>query len=199
MLTWPAAMFTIVAGMKKGDILRGPPCKRLECSRSMISNPPIPEPIKTPTRSAFSGVTFNLACSIASCVAAMAKWMKRPILRASFFSTKFSGSKFFTSAAKVTGKPVASNPWMGAMPLTPARRFRQISGAEFPTPQIKPRPVTTTLRVIFWVKALFASFRGLFVLLDVFDCVLHGLDLLGILVRDFQIEGFLKLHHQFNH
>ena len=39
--------------------------------------------------------------------------MKRPILRASFLSTNLSGSKFLTSAAKVTGKPVASKPWIG--------------------------------------------------------------------------------------
>ena len=110
MLICPAAMFTIAAGIKKGDILRGPPCSRLVCSRSMTSNPPIPEPMNTPTRSAFSGVIFSPDCAIASCVAAKAKWMKRPILRASFLSTNFRGSKFFTSAAKVTGKPVASKP-----------------------------------------------------------------------------------------
>ena len=34
-----------------------------------------------------------------------AKWMKRPILRASFFSMKRWGSKSLTSAAKVTEKP----------------------------------------------------------------------------------------------
>ena len=56
MLIWPAAMLTMAAGMKKGEILRGPPCSRLVCSRSMISKPPMPEPMKTPTRSAFSGV-----------------------------------------------------------------------------------------------------------------------------------------------
>ena len=59
MLNCPAAMFTMVAGIKKGEILRGPPCNRLACSRSMISNPPIPEPINTPTRSAISGVIFE--------------------------------------------------------------------------------------------------------------------------------------------
>ena len=59
MLICPAAMFTMTAGIKKGEILRGPPCSRLVCSRSMISKPPMPEPIKTPTRSAFSGVIFE--------------------------------------------------------------------------------------------------------------------------------------------
>ena len=42
MLICPAAMFTITAGIKNGEILRGPPFSRLVCSRSMISNPPIP-------------------------------------------------------------------------------------------------------------------------------------------------------------
>ena len=72
--------------------------------------------------------------------------MKRPILRDSFFSTKFSGSKFLTSAAKVTGKPVVSKPWMGPMPLTPSRSCRQTSEAVLPTPHTSPRPVMTTLR-----------------------------------------------------
>ena len=45
-------------------------------------------------------------CCMASCAAAMAKWMKRPILRASFFSTKTCGSKSLTSAAKRTEWPV---------------------------------------------------------------------------------------------
>ena len=29
MLTWPAAMLTMAAGMKKGEILRGPPCQQI--------------------------------------------------------------------------------------------------------------------------------------------------------------------------
>ena len=53
-LTCPAARFTIAEGIKNGDILRGPPLSRFECSRSMTSNPPIPEPMLTPVRSAMS-------------------------------------------------------------------------------------------------------------------------------------------------
>ena len=45
-------------------------------------------------------IHFALA---ASADAASAKWMKRPILRASFLSTKSRGSKSLTSAAKRTG------------------------------------------------------------------------------------------------
>ena len=40
---------------------------------------------------------------------------------------------------------------------------------------------------------------GYFLLgLDVVDRVLHGADLLGVLVRDVQIEGLFKGHHQFD-
>ena len=57
MLTCPAARLTMAAGMKKGEILRGPPFSRLLCSRSMTSNPPMPEPMLTPVRSANSSVS----------------------------------------------------------------------------------------------------------------------------------------------
>src|ERR1700722_20372690 len=191
MLTWPAARFTIVPGIKNGEILRGPPCSMALCSRSITSNPPIPEPICTPTRSAFSGPIFSPECFSASWVAASAKWIKRPILRASFFSTKSSGLKFFTSAANVTGKPVASKLVMGAIPLLPSSRLSQTSGAVFPIPHSNPIPVTTTLRA--------NSLTAFRVLLDVFGSVFYCLDLLRIFVRDFQVEGFLKLHHQFHH
>src|ERR1700691_609144 len=191
MLTWPAARFTIVPGIKNGEILRGPPWSIALCSRSITSNPPIPEPMCTPTRSPFSGPIFSPECCIASWVAASAKWMKRPILRASFLSIKFSGLKFFTSAAKVTGKPVVSKLVMGAIPLLPSSRLSQTSGAVFPTPHNNPMPVTTTLLA----KSL-SAFR---VLLDVFGCILHGFDFFCIFVRYFHVKGFLELHHKFDH
>src|ERR1700689_1092577 len=190
MLTWPAARFTMVPGIKNGEILRGPPWSMALCSRSITSNPPIPEPMCTPTRSAFSGPIFSPECCSASWVAASAKWIKRPILRASFLSTKSSGLKFFTSAAKVTGNPVVSKLVMGAIPLLPSSRLSQTSGAVFPTPHNNPIPVTTTLLA----KSL-TAFR---VLLDVLGSVFHGLDLFCIFVRDFQVKGFLELHHQFD-
>jgi hypothetical protein len=49
----------MAAGIKNGEILRGPPSISAACSRSIMSNPPIPEPMCTPTRSSFSGVTFS--------------------------------------------------------------------------------------------------------------------------------------------
>src|ERR1700678_827094 len=191
MLTWPAARFTIVPGIKNGEILRGPPCSMALCSRSITSNPPIPEPMCTPTRSAFAGPIFRPECCIASWVAASAKWIKRPILRASFLSMKFNGLKFFTSAANVTGKPVASKLVMGGIPLLPSSRLSQTSGAVFPTPHNSPMPVTTTLLA----KSL-TAFR---VLLDVFGSVFYRLDFFCIFVRDLQVKGFLKLHHELDH
>ena len=86
MLTCPAARLMMAAGIKKGEILRGPPSSRFECSRSITSNPPMPEPICTPTRRPFSGVTARPDCFIASSDAASARWMKRPIFFSSFFS-----------------------------------------------------------------------------------------------------------------
>ena len=66
--------------------------------------------------------------SMASCAAAMAKWIKRPIFRASFLSMKRRGSKSFTSAANRTGWPVRSNALISAIPLRPASRPSQTSG-----------------------------------------------------------------------
>ena len=37
------------------------------------------------------------------------------------------------------------------------------------------------------------------VLLDVVDRVLDGLDLLGVFVGNFQVEGLFELHHQLDH
>ena len=41
--TCPAAKLMIAAGIKNGEILRGPPLSNARCSRSIVANPPIPE------------------------------------------------------------------------------------------------------------------------------------------------------------
>ena len=89
----------IADGMKNGDTLRGPPLSSASCSRSMVMNPPMPDPMKTPTSGPFSGVIVSFESSIANCAAAMAYWMKRSIFLTSFFSIQSSGSKPLTSAA----------------------------------------------------------------------------------------------------
>src|ERR1700685_653645 len=190
METWPAARLTMAAGMKKGEILRGPPLSRDECSRSMMSNPPMPEPICTPKRSAFSGVICRADILNASSAAAMARWMKRPIFFTSFFSMKLRGSKLFTSAAIWQAKFAESNWVMRATPLLPASTACHTSPVVLPTPQIRPMPVTTTLR-----PKLLAAFR---MLPDVIDGVLHGADLFRVLVGDFEVEAFFESHYQFD-
>jgi hypothetical protein len=40
--TWPEARLMIIAGMKKGEMRRGPLSSSVWCSRSMVANPPIP-------------------------------------------------------------------------------------------------------------------------------------------------------------
>ena len=60
METCPAARLTMAAGMKNGEILRGPPSRRALCSRSMTSKPPMPEPMWTPTRLGFFGPDTEL-------------------------------------------------------------------------------------------------------------------------------------------
>src|SRR5437879_4274 len=129
---------------------------------------------------------------MASSLAASARWMKRPIFLISFFSMKFSGSKFLTSAAMVQAKLVVSKWVIWPTPLLPASRFFQTSGAVLPTPQIRPLPVTSSRRFPARAKLLDA----LRVLLDVLHRVLHGLDGLSLVVRDFNVEGLFKSHDQ---
>jgi hypothetical protein len=43
--TWPAARLMIAEGMKNGEMRRGPPLSSASCSRSMVMNPPMPDPM----------------------------------------------------------------------------------------------------------------------------------------------------------
>ena len=72
METWPAARLMMAAGMKNGEIRRGPPSSSALCSRSIVVNPPMPDAMNTPTRVAMSGATISRASSIANCAAAIA-------------------------------------------------------------------------------------------------------------------------------
>src|SRR5215469_10818260 len=119
----------------------------------------------------------------------MARWIKRAILRASFFSMYWSGSKFLTSAPIWQANCDTSKLVMRSMPLVPASSAFHTSSALLPTPHISPTPVMTTRRV----KLL--SFR---VGIDVVDRVLHGADFLRLLVGDFNVKGFFKGHDQFD-
>src|ERR1700692_3618668 len=113
--------------------------------------------------------------------------MKRPIFLTSFFSMKFSGSKFLTSAAIWQAKLLESNWVMRATPLLPASTPCHTSPVVFPTPQIRPMPVTTTLR-----PKLLAAFR---VLGDVIDGILHGADFFRVFVGNLDVEAVSESHH----
>ena len=99
METCPAARLMIAEGMKKGEILRGPPLSRALCSRSMVLKPPIPEAMKTPTSVPSPPFVGSPASRNANSDAAIAYWMKTSIFRTSFFDKNCNGSKSGTSPA----------------------------------------------------------------------------------------------------
>ena len=67
----PEIMLMMVPGMKKGEILRGPPPRKSSCVSSIIGRPPMPEPILTPIRSALDSLTSMPESRIAWMPAAM--------------------------------------------------------------------------------------------------------------------------------
>src|SRR3954466_9303381 len=144
METWPAARLMMAAGMKNGEMRRGPPSSSALGSRSSVGTPPIPEAMNTPVRVAISALTFRFASSIANCDAAMASWMKMSIFLTSFFSMNWSGSKFFTSPAMRAENWAASNRVIGPMPLCPAQSACQFASVPIPSGDTRPTPVTTT-------------------------------------------------------
>jgi hypothetical protein len=144
METWPAARLMMAAGMKNGEIRRGPPSSSALCSRSIVLNPPIPDAMKTPVRVACSGLTFSVASFMANSVAAIASWMKTSIFLTSSLSTNCSGSKCFTSPAMRAENWEASNRVIGPMPLCPAQSASQFAPVPMPSGDTRPTPVTTT-------------------------------------------------------
>src|SRR5882672_1259542 len=189
--TCPAARLMMADGMKKGEILRGPPSSNALCSRSMVVNPPMPDAMNTPTRGPISGVITKPESSIANCDAAIAYWMKMSIFLTSFFSMNASGSKPLTSPAIRVANCDASNLVIVLTPLQPAFSACQLASVPIPSDDTRPMPVTTTRRVLV-MSLLF----GLGVRLDVLDSFLHARDLLGILVRNLDAELFLERHHE---
>src|SRR5256885_7752616 len=189
-------------GMKNGEILRGPPSSSALCSRSMVVNPPMPDAMKTPTRSAFSFVIGTPASSIANCEAAIAYWMKTSIFLTSFFSMNCSGSKPRTSPAILVANCDASNFVMVWTPLRPASSAFQFSLVPMPSDDTRPMPVTTTRRLLtmlLWAPSGDGTlFLGFGVRVDVLDGFLDARNLLGILVGNLDPELFFERHHQFD-
>src|SRR5450755_871112 len=79
---------------------------------------------------------------------------------------------------------------MRPTPPSPASRALQTLSVVLPTPQIRPIPVTTTLRT-----NLLAAFR---VLSNVVDGILHGTDFFRLFVGNFDVKGFFEGHNQFD-
>src|SRR5437016_7909155 len=171
--TWPAARLMMADGMKKGEILRGPPSRSALCSRSIVVNPPIPEAMNTPVRGCNSGVISRPASSMANCDAAIAYWMKTSIFLTSFFSMNRSGSKPCTSPAIWVANCAASNFVMVAIPLRPALSAAQFASVPIPSDDTRPMPVTTTRRVLAIPLLLALGVR-----FDVLDRFLDARDLL---------------------
>src|ERR1700719_3449899 len=195
--TWPEARLMMAEGMKNGEILRGPPASSALCSRSIVVNPPMPDAMNTPTRGAFSGVTFRPESSIANCAAAIAYWMKTSIFLTSFFSRNRSGSKPLTSLAIRVANSDASNLVIVPMPLVPALSAVQLTSVPMPSDDTRPMPVMTTRRLLsMLLSAPRRLFLGLGVRLDVLDGFLDARDLLGVLVGNLDPELLLEGHHQ---
>ena len=91
METCPAARFTIAAGIKNGEILRGPPSIR--CGVFALDNVE-PANAGANMHADVFGIfrrDYKPDIWMASSAAEMAKWMKRPIFLASFFSMSSAG------------------------------------------------------------------------------------------------------------
>src|SRR5438270_4161686 len=188
--------------MKNGEILPGPPFSSFPCSRSMMSNPPIPDDTYTPTSSRSDCSAFQPDIRTAKSAPASATWMNRPIFFSSFFSIHRKGSKPLISPPMRQSNPVVSKLVMHATPLTPARRFFQLSSVPMPSAQTSPTPVTTTRRVNYscsrmrwYCPAVLLPF-GVFV--DIVNRIFYGRHLLGVLVRHFDAKRLLARHHQFH-
>src|SRR5678815_5903708 len=117
--------------------------------------------------------------------------IKTSIFLTSFFSTKFSGSKPFTSAAICAAYAVMSNLVTRVTPEVPASSACQVASVPMPSDDTSPMPVMTTR--LFKPGALLLS---LGVCVDVIDRFLDAGDLLGVLVRNLDPELFLEGHHE---
>src|SRR5689334_847391 len=139
--------------------------------------------------------------------------MNGSMRRASFGAMYCATSKPTTSPAKRVANGVASMRVMGLMPLLPARMAAQAVAMSLPTGETIPSPVTTTRRLDTLSSLLSRNdagvghsltppsmerISGLAAIRDVADCLAHGGDLLGIFVRDFDLEFFFERHHQFD-
>src|SRR5258708_2961448 len=207
MLIWPPTRLTMILGIKNGLTRRWPFSTAAMCVSSSVASPPMPEPTMTPVRSPSGSSVGSPASSSASFAAARPNWMKRSLRRASFLSMNCAASKPFTSPAMWQGSSEASKRVIGPTPLLPAIAACHVASVPIPRGVTSPRPVTTTLRSTLCILMLARGQRLkpearsrqpglLLVLVDEVDRVLHGLDVLGLFVRDLDLELLLHRHHQ---
>src|ERR1700686_4198173 len=85
----------------------------------------------------------------------------------------------------------------GPMPLSPRRMASHADCKGVPPGDTPPRPVTTTRRLLTrpciapWLQSGLAA-----TLVDVVDRLVDGCDLLGVLIRDFDLEFLFEGHYQ---
>src|SRR5207302_404624 len=186
--TRPAAMLTMSMGMTNGDTRSGPFVFRTSSPSISVLMPPMPEPMSTPKRVPSILAGSRAASSTAITLVAIAYCRYGSRRRASFLSTYLSGSKLRTSPAMRVGKSVASNLEIGPIPDFPCLSPDQNSSVLLPSGVSAPSPVMTTRR---------SSIRppsG--IVLDVLDGVADRHDLLGVLVRDLDVEVLLQGHDE---
>src|SRR5574338_46822 len=135
------------------------------------------------------------ASSTAIIAAAMPNCRKRSTCLSSRLSNHLLGSQLFTSHANFVANSEASNWVIGPAPFLPASNEAHVDSISFPIGVTRPMPVTTTRRRIR------ISYRGrrrvsLRVGLDVVRGVLDRLDLLGVFLRNRDLEFLLEREHQ---
>src|SRR5882757_710637 len=144
----PPIMLTIEAGMKNGEIFRGPPFRKLSYSCSMVPRPPMPAPQTAPQRSA-SSLLKSIPDSVTAWIpAATPQCMNSSTRRACVGVMYCVTSKSGTEPPKRTGKADTSNLVIGPIPLSPRTTASQADLTVLPTGEMMPRPVTTTRRLL---------------------------------------------------
>src|SRR5690348_10962619 len=140
--------------------------------------------------------------------------------RASLGVRYLSSWKSLTAPPNLQGNSLTSKLVIGAMPLTPLTTLDQALSTVLPTGEMMPIPVTTTRRLLKRCSGLSSNGcrrrllrrrrgadsaarlpcdrrSGLGApVVDVVDRLLDGGDLLGLFVRNLDLELFFQGHHQ---
>src|SRR5690348_1220770 len=123
--------------------------------------------------------------------------MKSSMRRASLGGMYWLTSKPRTEPPKRTGKADTSKRVTGPMPLSPRRMASHADWTVLPTGDTTPSPVTTTRRLLTRFLSRLQAGSGLAAtLVDIVDRLVDRRDLLGVLVRNLDLELLLEGHHQ---